>query len=68
MLWLGPMSPLYAWETGGCRFMLGGCAWGGVGGSARRGWPPPEPKFGKDNWELGRGTVTWREIKTHNVK
>lgn len=41
--------------------MLGGWAWGGVGGSARRGWAPPEPKFGRDSWELGRGTVTWTD-------
>jgi len=71
MLWLGPMRPRYGWEMGGCRLMLGGCACGGVGGSARRGWPPLEPKFDSDSWELDRGTVTWREIKmlhTNNSK
>lgn len=64
MLWLGPIMPLYGWEIEGCLLMVGGWAWGGVGGSARRGWAPPEPKFGRDSWELGRGTVTWSEIET----
>lgn len=70
MLWLGPIMPLYGWETGGCRLIVGGWAWGGVGGSARSGWPPPEPKFGKESWELGRGTVTygWKhKIRKMNV-
>lgn len=65
MLWLGPMMPLYGWDTGGCRLSVGGWAWGGVGGSARSGWPPPEPKFGKESWELGSGTVTWGGTETH---
>lgn len=67
MLWLGPIMPLYGWETEGCLLMVGGWAWGGVGGSARRGWAPPEPKFGRDSWELGRGTVTWREMEIDRI-
>lgn len=65
MLWLGPMMPRYGWDTGGWRLSVGGWDCGGVGGSARSGWPPPEPKFGKESWELGRGTVTWRQMETH---
>lgn len=59
------MMPRYAWETVGCRLIFGGCAWGGVGGKASRGWPPAEPKFGRDNWEPGRGTVTCENKMTY---